>query len=168
MARKKICIINPIEADLLSQGHNLSCRNHRHMSPNDFTQYTASGKDRPWLKEANHNPIARWATLANGKESTRYLVWEQDREWRQINTAMQWVPRGGKGKTTGNRYKIKLKDRNTIQCKSEVNGKTFREWKRELADDAKNTDDPEIISKAPSEVWRHLWVTGAPPSFNPA
>lgn len=118
MSRINFCLITPFEAEQIRQGENISCRNHKHLSRQDVLIMTGGTKLRPWLSDdMNYHPIADWAMMPDGSESQRHIVLRQAREWRAIGSVMQWVPIGGKGRTTGNRTKIHLKPPRAPKCK---------------------------------------------------
>lgn len=119
MSRINFCLISPWEAIQLQQGENISCRDHRHIARAEVLQLTGGYKLRPWLdtQECNFQPIADWAMMPDGSESQRHVVLRQAKEWRAIKSGMQLVPIGGKGRTTGNRYKLHCKPPRAPKCK---------------------------------------------------
>lgn len=128
MPRINFCLITPYEAEQIRQGIDISCRGHRHVSRVEVLRLTGGGKVRPWLEENNalvkaeqisfnFHPIADWATLPDGKQSSRHVVLRNAREWRSIKGSMQWVAIGGRGRSHGLRYKIKCKPARAPKCK---------------------------------------------------
>ena len=128
MSRINFCLITPFEAEQIMRGINISCRDHRHISRNEVLRLTGGGKLRPWLEDNqqllkseqitfNYFPIADWAMMPDGSESKKHVVLRQAREWRAVGTSMQWVPIGGRGRSTGSRTKTHCKPPRAPKCK---------------------------------------------------
>lgn len=127
MSRIKFCLITPYDEDLIKNGHDISCRDHRHISRNEWLKMSGGGMFRYNLEDSEsarklgqitfpYKPIAEPLEI-DGKQSNKYLVLRQDRHWRQVNGCMQFVPIGGQGRSNGNRYKVKCKAPRAPHCK---------------------------------------------------
>lgn len=110
MARHKICLIHGHDAELLSRGVVLNCREHLHIDRSRAQLLVSGAGLRPWLDQTysetgrnrasdaqiseRHDSTAFWARLDDGTLSSRYLVLASARAWQVLGGSMQYLPLG--------------------------------------------------------------------------